>query len=155
MSYYSVEHINHRLTTVYDMNGNATRQDDYQSKKTTCNLANKQGTRPMKMYDYAEMQEQTIKSTQDLQIWNLLVNSHKDDGSLKSKKGAHINVSGLAKHFECSRQNIGNFIRRAKAANFIQVRTRVLYINPFVSIPFHIDDAHLHAIQKEWKSNAI
>jgi hypothetical protein len=111
--------------------------------------AKTQGTRKMKMKDYCTMQEQVVKSTQDLKIWNLLINSHKKDGSVKDRTD-FLSVNGLAKHFECSRQNISSFIRRSKQANFIQVRNRIIYINPFVSIPYAISDTDLYEIQTKW-----
>ena len=153
MGNYTIEYLNHTLTSSVDTNGNITHQDKYTEQKVKIYRSRTQGMQKMKRIDYCEMQEEVITSTLDLKIWNLLVNSYKKHG-ICEHNGSPISINGLSSHFEVTRQKISKFIKRAKDANFIQVRNRLIYINPHVLVPYAISDNDLYDLQQQWETNS-
>ena len=149
MANYSVEYLNHVLTTTRDEDGLITQQDRFIEQRTIEKLANKRGMRFMKVKDYTRMQEEVITSTLDLKMWNYLVNCYSKAG-LCRVNGEPVTITILTKHFNVTRQKVSKFIKKCIDAGFLMKSGTSLLLNPLVVVPYGINDADLYLLQQTW-----
>jgi len=153
MSNYTTEYIRHKLITVASpIDGEIKHQEEWTEKKIKNNKSNKQGMSMFKKNDYIAMQEYVVSSKLELRLWNFIVSNFKQCGHVQLNL-KDITITELTKEFNITRQKVSSFIRKAIECGFIQKRGTLLYVNPFVVVPYEISDDNLHTIQKVWDKN--
>ena len=104
----------------------------------------------IKMYkkDYLMVQEDCVKSTIDLRLWNYIIDK------VTSEFTIFINVSSLSKKIGCSRQKTHQFLKRALDNGFIRREQDGYEVNPFIVIPYGVNDDVSSSAQRKWKDIA-
>ena len=95
--------------------------------------------------DYLSSQEDCIKSTTDLKIWNYIVDSTNSNFSFS------LNITKLSKKLGVSRQKVHQSIKRMIDNSIIRKTDDGYEFNPFIYCPFGANDDMVFEKQDEWK----
>jgi hypothetical protein len=121
-------------------------------KEYKVNLARTQGMYLMRKNKLFDILPNIVKSQLDMKIIAYLTNNINSRGEVTKNKKA-VTINDIAETFSVSRKKISTTIAAAVEHDLIKKNKRTLVINPYLVVPYNINNDGLYILQTYWDSN--